>query len=86
MVVQQHDIRLSMDGRDAWCANRFVEHLGKSFQNEGGYLHAYDSVPEAQHRLAAYFTFYNAGRPHSALDRRTPNRVYFGVPPQPRAA
>ena len=70
-LVQQHGIRLSMDGRGAWRDNLFVERL---------------SVPEAQRHLAAYFTFYNSGRPHSALDGRTPDLVYFGVQPQQRAA
>jgi len=50
------------------------------------YLHAYDTVPDAQRHLAAYFTFYNQGRPHSALDGRTPDMVYFGVQPQREAA
>ena len=50
------------------------------------YLHAYDTVAEAQRHLAAYFTFYNQGRPHSALDGRTPDMVYFGLLPQLEAA
>ena len=33
-----------------------------------------------------YFTFYNQGRPHAALDGQTPDMVYFGVPPQREAA
>jgi putative transposase len=43
-------------------------------------------VPEAQRHLAAYFVFYNSGRPHSALDGRTPDMVYFDVPLQQEAA
>ena len=85
-LVQQHRIRLSMDGKGAWRDKLFIERLWKSVKYEEVYLHAYDSVPEAQHRLAAYFTFYNVGRPHSALDGRTPDMVYFGVQPQQRAA
>lgn len=50
------------------------------------YLHAYDSVREAQCSLTRYFTFYNDGRPHSALDGLTPDMVYFGVPLQREAA
>ncbi len=85
-LVQQHGIRFSMDGKGAWRDNLFVERLWKSVKYEEVYLHAYDSVPEAQRHLAAYFTFYNSGRPHSALDGRTPDMVYFGVQPQQRAA
>jgi len=28
--------------------------------------------------LTRYFAFYNARRPHQALDQRTPDAVYFG--------
>jgi putative transposase len=85
-VVQQHGIRLSMDGRGAWRDNLFVERLWKSVKYEEVYLHAYDSVTEARERLARYFTFYNQGRPHSALDGQTPDMVYFGLLPQREAA
>jgi putative transposase len=85
-VVQQHRIRLSMDGKGAWRDNLFVERLWKSVKYEEVYLHAYDSAPEAQRSLARYFTFYNGGRPHSALDGQTPDMVYFGLQPQQRAA
>jgi putative transposase len=85
-MVQQHSIQLSMDGKGAWRDNLFVERLWKSVKYEEVYLHAYDSVPEAQHSLARYFTFYNDGRPHSALDGRTPDMVYFGLQPQQEAA
>ncbi|MGA9599101.1 MAG: integrase core domain-containing protein, partial [Methylocystis sp.] len=50
------------------------------------YLRAYETVPEARASIAGYFAFYNARRPHSALDRRTPNEAYFGVPAMPVAA
>jgi putative transposase len=85
-LVRQHGSVLSMDGKGAWRDNLFVERLWKSVKYEEVYLHAYDSVAEAQRGLAAYFTFYNSGRPHSALDGRTPDMVYFGVQPQQRAA
>jgi putative transposase len=85
-LVQQHGIALSMDGKGAWRDNLFVERLWKSVKYEEVYLHAYDSVPEAQRHLAAYFMFYNQGRPHAALDGRTPDMVYFGSQPHREAA
>jgi putative transposase len=85
-LVQQHGLRLSMDGKGAWRDNLFVERLWKSVKYEEVYLHAYDSVREAHQGLARYFTFYNGGRPHTALDGRTPDMVYFGLQPQQRAA
>jgi putative transposase len=85
-MVQEHRIQLSMDGKGAWRDNLFVERLWKSVKYEEVYLHAYDSVPEAQRGLARYFTFYNGGRPHTALDGWTPDMVYFGVPLHREAA
>jgi Transposase and inactivated derivatives len=85
-AVQQHGISLSMDGKGAWRDNLFIERLWKSVKYEEVYLHGYDSVTEAQRGLAHYFTFYNQGRPHTALDGQTPDMVYFARLPQREAA
>ena len=85
-LVQQHGIQLSMDGKGAWRDNLFVERLWKSVKYEEVYLHAYDSVTEARQGLVRYVTFYNQGRPHSALDGQTPDMVYFAPWPQLEAA
>jgi len=85
-VVQQHGIQLSMDGKGAWRDNLFIERLWKTVKYEEVYLHAYDSMPEAQQHLGSYFSFYNQGRPHSALDGRTPDMVYFALQPHREAA
>jgi len=50
------------------------------------YLHAYESVLEARLSLTRYFDFYNQRRPHSSLDRQTPDTVYFKALPLPLAA
>jgi len=49
-------------------------------------LQAYDSVTEVRLGLPHYFTFYNQGRPHTALDGQTPDMVYFVSLPQREAA
>ena len=85
-MVQQHGVQISMDGKGSWRDNVFVERLWKSVKYEEVYLHAYDSVTEARQGLQRYFTFYNQGRPHSFLDGRTPDMVYFAALPQPQAA
>jgi putative transposase len=69
-----------MDGRGAWCDKVFVEQLWKSVKYEEVYLHAYDSVAAAKAGVNRYFTFYNTRRPHTALDRNTPDNVYFQSP------
>jgi len=85
-VLQKHHIRISMDGRGAWRDNVFVERLWKSVKYEEVYLHAYDSVTAAKSGIGKYFSFYNSRRPHSSLDRRTPDHVYFDSQPLAAAA
>ena len=72
-----NEIRISMDGKGCWRDNVFVERLWKSVKYEEVYLHAYDSVTAAQAGLGRYLAFYNSRRPHAALDRKTPDHVYF---------
>jgi len=50
------------------------------------YLKAYDTVAEARGSLGRYLDFYNHHRPHSSLDRRTPDEVYFDPSPMAAAA
>ncbi|QJD30799.1 transposase [Methylococcus geothermalis] len=50
------------------------------------YLHAYDSVSQARQGLQSYFKFYNERRPHSSLDGKTPDSVYFNSLPLQKAA
>ena len=77
-LLKEKGIAISMDGRGCWRDNVFVERLWKSIKYEEVYLHAYDSVSEARRGLERYLTFYNHHRPHSKLDRSTPDEVYFG--------
>jgi putative transposase len=85
-LLQAHDIRISMDGRGRWLDNVFIERLWKTVKYEEVYLRAYASVSEAKASLARYFDFYNARRPHTSLDRMTPNQIYFQALPLPKAA
>jgi putative transposase len=85
-LLLKHGIAISMDGRGAWRDNVFVERLWRSVKYEEVYLRAYDSVGEARALLRAYFIFYNGKRPHSSLDARTPDDVYYGGSRQVTAA
>ena len=85
-VLQKHRIQISMDGRGAWRDNVFVERLWKSVKYEEVYLHAYDSVAAAKEGIGKYLIFYNTRRPHTALDRTTPDTVYFNSQPIAAAA
>jgi putative transposase len=44
------------------------------------YLHTYKTVSEARVGIGRYPTFYNGRRPHSSLDRQTPDQAYFNAP------
>jgi len=85
-VLIENDIAISMDGKGAWRDNVFVERFWRSVKYEEVYLRAYDDVPEARASLGRYLTFYNGRRPHTALDRRTPDQVYFNPLPLRTAA
>ena len=76
-VLKDYGIAISMDGKGRWVDNVFVERLWRSVKYEDVYLRAYETPAELRAGLTRYFTFYNAKRRHSALDRRTPDAVYF---------
>jgi putative transposase len=85
-VLLKNEIAISMDGKGAWRDNVFVERLWRSIKYEEVYLRAYDSVAEARASIGWYLTFYNGRRPHSSLDRRTPDQAYFTQLPHLAAA
>jgi putative transposase len=85
-LLKAHGIRISMDGRGRWLDNVFIERLWRSVKHEEVYLKAYDSVSAAHHSLRRYFEFYNSRRPHSSLDRVTPDQFYFKSLPMHQAA
>jgi putative transposase len=76
-LLKENGIQISMDGKGCWRDNVFVERLWKSIKYDEVYLHAYDSVSAAKHGLARYLAFYNQRRPHSSLDRKTPDEFYY---------
>ena len=85
-LLKQNNIRISMDGKGAWRDNVFVERLWKSVKYEEVYLKAYNTVSEARTSIGQYFEFYNRRRPHSSLDRMTPEQFYFNSLPLTQAA
>ncbi|WP_187182354.1 IS3 family transposase [Rhizobium sp. WL3] len=78
-VLKKSQIAISMDGKGAWRDNVFVERLWRSIKYEEVYLHAYKTVSEARVGIGRYLTFYNTRRPHSSLDRQTPEQAYFNA-------
>ena len=82
-VLTREGIILSMDGRGRAFDNNFVERLWRTVKYEDVYLKGYATMGERMGLLgqpligrAAYFAFYNDGRPHQALNHKTPALVY----------
>jgi putative transposase len=76
-LLREHGIAISMDGRGCWRDNVVVERLWKSIKYEEVYLRAYETVSAARSGIGRYLDFYNARRPHSALDGKTPDTFYY---------
>ncbi len=76
-VLKDHEVTISMDGKARWIDNVFVERLWRSVKYEDVYLRAYETPAALRAGLDKYFRFYNTRRPHTGLDRRTPDAVYF---------
>jgi putative transposase len=75
-VLTEHQIAISMDGRDRVFDNIFVERLWRSLKYEEVYLNEYRSVTDAWRGISEYFSFYNDQRPHSSLENQPPAAVY----------
>lgn len=76
-VLQKHGITISMDGRGRALDNVFVERLWRTVKYEHIFLNDYNSVPECQKGLNAFFDRYNNRREHQSLDYKFPAEVYF---------
>ncbi len=85
-VLTKAKVAISMDGRGSWRDNVFVERLWRTIKYEEVYLRAYDTVGQARASIGHYLSFYNTRRPHSSLDRQTPDQAYFTRLPQIAAA
>ena len=77
-VLQDRGVKISMDSKERYQDNIFVERLWRTVKYEEVYLKAYASALEAQRGLEDYFRFYNGLRSHQALGNRTPAEVFHG--------
>lgn len=75
-LLEDRDIRISMDGRGRVFDNIFVERLWRSVKYEEVYLKDYQTPEEAYQGLEGYFEFYNTERLHQALGYGTPKGAY----------
>ena len=80
-ILIKNGIAISMDGKGSWRDNVFVERFWRTLKHEEVYLKAYESVAQARMSIGRYLEFYNGRRPHSSLDRRTPDQAYYASLP-----
>jgi putative transposase len=85
-VLKDREIRISMDGKGRCLDNVVVERLWRSLKYEKIYLMSFDSGIELSRELSSWFSWYNSVRPHKALNKRTPDQVYFTALPEKKAA
>ena len=76
-LLEQHGVRISMDGKGRYTDNLFMERLWRSLKYEEVYLKAYAGGKEARAGIGGYFDFYNLERPHQALGYQTPAEVFI---------
>jgi putative transposase len=55
--LQQHAIRISMDGKGRWKDNVFIERFWRTLKYEEVYLHAYTDLTDARTHLHAYISY-----------------------------
>ena len=70
-------VRISMDGRGRYLDNIFIERLWRSLKQEAIYLEEISDGFQARRVVKNWMAFYNTRRPHSALDRQTPDDAYW---------
>jgi putative transposase len=75
-LLEQHGVRISMDGKGSYNDNLFIERLWRIVKYEEAYLKAYQDGRDARISLGNYFRFYNTERPHQSHGYRTPAEVY----------
>ena len=77
-TLTKADIKISMDGRGRYLDNIFIERLWRSLKQEAIYLHEITDGFQAKQIIDDWIGFYNSERPHTALEKQTPDKAYFG--------
>ena len=76
-TLTKAEIKISMDGRGRYLDNIFIERLWRSLKQEAIYLNEITNGFDAKRIIKEWISFYNTERPHTALDKRTPDQAFF---------
>jgi len=66
-----------IDGRGRYLDNIFIERLWRSLKQAAIYRYELQDGFQAKRVIDSWIGFHNAERPHTALDKRTPDDTYF---------
>lgn len=75
-LLTEHEVQISMDGKGRATDNSRTERFFRALKYECIYLNEFESPRELRKGISKYIQFYNANRPHQALDYKTPNNLY----------
>ena len=85
-TLTEGDVKISMDGRGRYLDNIFIERLWRSLKQEAAYLHELQDGFQAKRVIKDWIGFYNSERPHTALDKRSPDDAFFDTERSQKAA
>ena len=85
-TLTEADIKTSMDGRGRYLDNIFIERLWRSLKQEAVYLHELQDGFQAKRVIKDWISFYTSERPHTALDKRSPDDAFFDTERSQKAA
>jgi putative transposase len=77
ITLTEAKIKISMDGRGRYLDHIFIQRLWRSLKQAAVYLHEITDGFQAKRISDNWIGFYNSERPHTALDKRTPDAAYF---------
>ena len=75
--LENHGIKISMDGRGRFQDNIFIERLWWTVKHHYVYLRTFDNGTALRNGLQHWFEYYNQERFHQSLDGLTPDEIYF---------
>ena len=76
-TLEEHHIKISMDGRGRYQDNIFIERLWWTLKYHYFYLRTFDNGSELRNGLKEWFRYYNQERFHQSLENWTPDEIYF---------
>lgn len=85
-TLTEAEVKISMDGRGRYLDNIFIERLWRSLKQEAVYLHELQDGFQAKRVIKEWISFYNIKRPHTALDKRSPDDAFFTTEQTQKAA